>query len=226
MSAIPADIWVLTETHDDLTIGPQHTAVHSAQRPISDYPRRVKPGSRWVSIWSSYPIELVSLADADDERTVSAMVQAPNGPIVVFGTVMPWRGDKGRNATVAVKQQVGNWCELQRRFPASALCVAGDFNADLLPARSMIYPNAEARRALSAGLEECGLLTITAPEATPGPQGRWLIDHIALPKDWELHARVSAVWKEENGKPRLSDHWGTVVQVDLDKPPRKRKLSR
>lgn len=55
-----ADIWVLTETHDELVPpGCEHVA-HSEPRPKNF--SAIRPGSRWVSIWSRFPIiEQVSL---------------------------------------------------------------------------------------------------------------------------------------------------------------------
>lgn len=65
-----ADIWALTETHDSLAPTDQHQPVHSDQRPL--HGRRVRAGSRWVSIWTRYPIiERVMAPNADTERTVA-----------------------------------------------------------------------------------------------------------------------------------------------------------
>lgn len=94
LDANPADIWVLTETHDDLAPSGTFNSVHALQRPF--YGSRVKRGSRWVSIWSRYPVERVRLEGADDERTVAAMIETPQGRLLVYGTVLPWNGDQGR----------------------------------------------------------------------------------------------------------------------------------
>src|SRR5689334_2175963 len=78
-----ADIWVLTETHDDLSLAPKHTPVHSLQRPTG------RAGGRWTSIWSRYPI-VRQIDTTDGERTVSVLVDAPVGLLLIYGTVLPW----------------------------------------------------------------------------------------------------------------------------------------
>lgn len=76
------DLWVLTETHDELAPSAAYEPIHSAQRPTG------RLGGRWASIWTRYPV-LQRLDVVDPRRTVAALVQAPTGPLIVFGTVMP-----------------------------------------------------------------------------------------------------------------------------------------
>src|SRR6266478_739572 len=85
----PADIWILTETHDELSLAPSHEPIHSCQRPTG------RQGGRWVTIWSSFPIR-DRLRVNDKERTVAALIDTPHGEMVVFGTVLPWHSDRGK----------------------------------------------------------------------------------------------------------------------------------
>jgi hypothetical protein len=217
----PADIWILTETRDTLRpLG--RLAVHSRQRPY--YGSSVKHRSRWVSIWSRLPVTARPVArGADRERTTSALIATPLGPLLVYGSVMPWNGDKGRmgsdvNASgwsrffEVVPQQLRECRQLQQRFPKAALCLAGDFNCDM--ERGSYYGSTKATRLLETGLASLRAFCATGPGRVP--RG-WLehlpIDHIALPISWAPHTRVVAAWEGRIGQPRLSDHSGVVVEI-------------
>jgi hypothetical protein len=129
------DIFVLTETHDELDLAPSYVPVHSSQRSTA------RSGGRWVTIWSRWPIR-ERLAVSDPERTAAALIDSPQGPLILYGTVLPWHSDRGQHPVgVAVKnwtefyrvleQQSQEWQELRRRHSAADLCVAGDLNMNL-----------------------------------------------------------------------------------------------
>jgi len=129
-----ADIWVLTETHDDLVPpGCAHVA-HSEPRPKNW--SGIRDGSRWVSIWSRFPIAgIVRLPAADLERTVVARIElSPSETMFVYGTVMPWKGDRGKfdwsEHHRIVPEQCAEWRALRDQCPEATLCVAGDYNTD------------------------------------------------------------------------------------------------
>jgi len=222
MERCPADIWVLTETHDDLTPGPQFRASHSEQRPF--YGNRVRERSRWVSIWTRLPIVTeVRLAHADHERTVVALIQTPLGPLLVYGTVMPWNGDKGRMGSNlsavgwsehhrVIPLQIADWRELRRLMPGTPLCVAGDYNSDMQV--GAYYGTACGITLLQQGLKEVGLFCATDTSCVAGG---WLahppIDHIALPEPWKSRVGLASAWEGRVGSPRLSDHSGMVISI-------------
>lgn len=219
----PADIWILTETHDALAPPTGNLSkAHSRQRPL--YGQRVKGRSRWVSIWTRYPIVArPRLRGADPERTTVAVIHTPIGPVVVYGTVMPWSGDKGRYGLNdeasgwsehhrVLPLQINEWRKLRRRFPGTALCVAGDFNTDM--ASGSYYGTKRGIAILRRGLRKCGLFCATEPKrlrrnALIYPP----IDHIALPVRWATRTRVVSAWEGRVGNPRLSDHSGLVVEI-------------
>lgn len=90
------DIWVLTETSDDLDLGPGYAHVSTGPRPGR------RAGEQWTTIWSRYPIvERVPLADAC--RTVAALVDSPLRALVVYGTVLPWHSDRGPERDAATR---------------------------------------------------------------------------------------------------------------------------
>ena len=86
---VDADVWILTETHDELSLADAgYSPVHADQRPTTGA-REVIEGSRWVSIWSRLPVS-ERIADlADPRRTAAAVIDAADRRVVVYGTVLP-----------------------------------------------------------------------------------------------------------------------------------------
>jgi len=223
MDACPADIWVLTETHDSLSPGPGFQPVHSDQRPY--FGKSVKAGSRWVSIWSRYPIlTRIRLDRADCERTTAALVATPFGLLIVYGTVLPWHSDTGRCGEMpdaprwsvahrVIPMQIEEWRELRRLLPDAQLCVAGDYNMDMLTGAT--YGTKHGISMLHDGLADTGLYCATSSICT---EGGWLerapIDHIALPLEWRDKVCLASAWEGRVGSPRLSDHSGMVMSVN------------
>jgi hypothetical protein len=214
LSANRADIWVLTETHDDLR--PEHCefVAHSEPRPQNW--RGIRPGSRWVSIWSRFPIiKNVSLPTADKERTVAALLDiGQSNKLIVYGTVMPWKGDRGKHDWsehhLIVPAQCAEWRELAQVHSDAALCVAGDFNTDMGTGR--YYGTKRGIAALRAGLIDCRLFCATEmPRVSPGLLQNPPIDHIVLPSAWESSTSVVSAWPSQKGV--LSDHSGLVIEV-------------
>jgi hypothetical protein len=209
-----ADVWVLTETRDDLSPGDEFHPVHSAPRSVAH------PGERWVSIWSSLPfIELVPVHDKS--RTVAALYETSFGPLVVFATVLPWHADTGPNANARnwteqhriVPEQADEWAAIRQRYPTAALCVAGDLNMNL--GGPHYYGTKVGRELLEQGLEDAGLECVTRTEHVP--EGRLQlphIDHVCLSTTWAPGARVVEAWPGTIEGVELSDHSGLVVSVE------------
>jgi hypothetical protein len=55
MSDIAADIWILTETHQQISPGEEFSPVTS-----EDPDRESKPGERWAAIWSRFHLVAIS----------------------------------------------------------------------------------------------------------------------------------------------------------------------
>jgi len=130
-----ADVWVLTETHDDLQLGTPYAAARSAQRPLK------QPGARWVTVWSRLPI-VETLPVVDPLRMVAVRLLAPPGDIVVVGTVLPWHSDRGDALTDPaprnweehhrkIPRQGAQWARFRADYPRADLCVMGDFNTGI-----------------------------------------------------------------------------------------------
>lgn len=215
-----ADLWVLTETHDELDLSPTHEALTSAQRPTG------RPGGRWTTIWTRWPV--VERLHVDDPfRTVAAVLNSPVGPLVAFGTVLPWHSDTGHLRANPMKQwaeqdrvlplQVAEWRRLRQNFPDLPLVVAGDLNMNL--GGKHYYGTARGRQTLRDGLAELGLVCVTETARIPaGALRNPPIDHVLVPDAWEPTSRVVGAWegKTDDGL-RLSDHSGLVVQATLNR---------
>jgi hypothetical protein len=218
----PADLWILTETHDELSLAPSHEPIHSCQRPTG------RQGGRWVTIWSSFPIR-ARLRVVDEERTVAARIDTPHGEMVVFGTVLPWHSDRGKHPIDTkvpnwsehyrvIDEQCAEWAALRRDRPNAALCVAGDLNLNL--GGPHYYGTARGRTAIRAAMDHNNLVCTTEfgqiPEEcrlTNSP-----IDHVLISEGLAGNSRVAEAWegKQPDGT-RLSDHSGLVVELRQSK---------
>lgn len=214
----PADIWVLTETHDALTPGAGFEAVHALQRPLGG--TSVKPGSRWVSIWSRFPVAAATDVQLDNPaRTQAALITTPLGDVIMYGTVVPWNGDKGPGPEPArgwdehhrvLPIQIAEWQALQRAYPRAHLIVAGDLNTDMIGGG--YYGTKRGIAMIEDGMRACALFC-----AAEQPRVERLafppIDHVLIPRAWATKARVVDAFEGRIGKPRLSDHSGLVVEA-------------
>ncbi|MBI1256549.1 MAG: hypothetical protein GC204_03675 [Chloroflexi bacterium] len=221
MTAHPADIWVLTETHDAVVPGPDMVGVHSEQRPFES--DRVRSGSRWASVWSRYPvIERVDCPDAERSRTLAVRLAITDETrLIVYATVLPWASDshfRGAAAKAAeVQRQIGEWRALRQRFPHDTLCIAGDFNADMATGR---VGSKERNGMLAQAFEDLDLCCLSCPGRLPaGLLPMPAVDHIVLSQPLTADAGIVAAWPAD--KTTLSDHSGLLAEL----PPAARRQS-
>jgi hypothetical protein len=221
MRRIDADVWVLTETHRDMSPGPEFQAVASIG---ADRPQKF--GECWTMIWSRLPI-LGREDTSDPTRTACMRLQDPAaGAFIVFGTVLPWLGSRWRGVAAAngqafhaaLRAQEADWRRIRSAYPGDSFCLAGDFNQDLCSRH--FYGSRMGREVLRAVLHETGLVCVTAHPhdpvraATSGVRAN--IDHICLSQPLAKRQRGTAgSWPDpdEIGR-RLTDHFG--VWIDLD----------
>ncbi len=210
-----ADVWVLTETHDDLDLSPSHCALSTVQRPTG------RVGGRWTTIWTRWPV-VESIAVDDPIRTVAAVLRSPVGDVLVYGTVLPWGTDPGPAGTSrgwtemdrVLPLQLAEWRRLLERRSGMPLVVAGDLNMNL--GGPHYYGTTRARRALWAGLADIGLTCASGTERVPaGALRHPHIDHIIVPAEWMAGSRVASAWEGEIDGMKLSDHSGLVVEVTV-----------
>jgi hypothetical protein len=211
MGRIGADVWVLTETHREFSPGPGYLLVASS----ADAPDRdAKRGECWVAIWSKLPAVPIHLT-ADLERVAAAKV---SDSVTVVGTVLPWLSDdrhpeiRGEAAFRArLSEQLADWMKLSN----SRLCVAGDFNQDLLTT-GHYYGSSGGRQALRDALKEAGLQCLTGDGSDPlaAAPGLASIDHICVSGVRSVGLPPSTSWPVVGELDRkLSDHYG--VWADL-----------
>jgi endonuclease/exonuclease/phosphatase family metal-dependent hydrolase len=217
-AAVDADIWFLTETHQDLAPADRYFSIFSG---MSD--RVSKSGERWSAIWSKWPIEILKEHVSDPSRCVAGRIaESPFGDIIVYATVLPWNTDPRAKVSSsyqvfadAVAAQKSDWLKIQGDFPQATLILAGDFNQDL--ASRHYYGSKKKRPLLESALLECNLVALTNgvddPIARESPPMA-CIDHICLSSgsDWVLES--TARWPE-SPKPvaTLSDHFGVSVNL-------------
>jgi hypothetical protein len=215
-----ADVWVLTETHDDFTPGDDYSPISS----LAGRDGLHKPEHRWVTIWSKQPIE--RLATKDELRTAAARITPSSGdPFIVFGTVLPWMGDKwggypsagGVAFREALAVQLADWLRLRREFPKDEFFILGDFNQDLISRPPRYYGSVTNRKALEAALERAGQVPLTGGENDPIRRDSSpcaCIDHICTRRDTKWLPGKTVRWPDcPVPKPGLSDHFGVAVSL-------------
>lgn len=208
-----SDVWVLTETHDDIAPNGCGHSAHSQHD--SNWQ---KPGERLVSIWSRHALQQVQTADP--VFTVAARVNLPglDRPVLVYGTVITYAHDgvpplrAWERHRAAVATQSAEWLHLSQAQDRQYMCVAGDFNMNLDGTRW--YGVRDARETLLKGLEAAGLRCLTTQDlrATQPDIKRASVDHICYSAAPGLGATLTA-WSGGEGPGRMSDHNGLRVEI-------------
>jgi endonuclease/exonuclease/phosphatase family metal-dependent hydrolase len=219
MAEVDADVWVLTETH--LNHRPGGEFIHSAFSPA--HLERRPEHERWTAIWSRWPIEELTDPAAHRRGTVAAIVHAPDGPLIVYGTVIAWANephfDDGSPARMwqvhmaEIERQAADWRRIRELHPELPLVVLGDFNQDR--DGSGWYGTAATRSALGAGLEAADLLCITTADAVAEGwlQRLHLVDHICATPELADRADVTCWEPIDADGQRLSDHPTVAIDV-------------
>jgi endonuclease/exonuclease/phosphatase family metal-dependent hydrolase len=224
---VDADIWILTETHDDISPGTAYSAW--ATKPVPEAPTRHRDGERRTIVWSRWPIK--ERIDEDiSHRTSCVLLETPLGDLVIFGTIIPYHGRgcpphgtlrrwEAHYAAIAV--QGASWQRLRRKFAGCGLCVAGDFNQTREGRFS--YGTKWGRTLLDLALENADLSDTTVPSLVAREEvdgSNWAlangvqpIDHIAISHAWAQRIQAIGAWTGKSANGYLSDHSG--VWIDL-----------
>lgn len=218
MAAVAADVWILTETRVDVAPGPGLHGAHTPPHP----PRRPDEDERWVGVWSCWPLSPTGIAP-DPSGSISLVVERPEGPFVIYGTVLPWANEPGEDGRARkwqvhereVARQGEEWLELRRSFPDLPLIVAGDFNQDR--DGSGWYGTPKVRSALTRALDDARLVCVTTEDVVTSGRlaDQHLVDHVAVCGSLLASHDVSmSCWpRTDDDGVRLSDH--PTVVVDL-----------
>lgn len=214
MVQVNADIWILTETDDRVSLADPYACLAS-----TDVRQGGVASERWVTIWSRFPGRRERTSDPD--YAACAIIDVGGvGSLAVYGTVLPWRGSSWREFKsaggaafrAAISAQAADW----RQLAASGhkLCVAGDFNQDL--SDTHYYWSANTRHELRATLSRCGVTAMTAGDRDPVRQltsGKAAcIDHICLSSSLAGSVTDAMAIAPVYADRRLSDHPCIVVE--------------
>lgn len=212
LNAQRADLWVLTETRDLVCPAVHQNAVHSPQRPRDDV-RKWTQDSRWVSIWSRWPLEQIP-TEADPTRVVCARVSPSEmQPFLIYGTVLPWNGDRlyrKQDKRRAIERQVEEWRSLIKEHRDCFLIVIGDYNQGMSQQKSL--PSETLQGAIELGLQELNMTCLTSPQRVGHLWPHQMIDHISVPNEIAAEFCFETAWLAD---PKLSDHGGIVVSLRL-----------
>ena len=223
MAEHPADVWVLTETRDALKPRGTHYRLSSPRRNHEEAPKYIKQDSRWVSVWSRYPLRRLLCFRPAGYRTVVALIDLsqirPGMKLIVYGTVLPEKNEIEHAKAIAA--QSADWRRLLAKYPKAVICIAGDYNTDM--GRSADYglryfygPKGSTQQLLKS-MRKLNLRCITAggiprrlrPKHPP-------IDHTALSDPHHRRAQVVSVWAGSSGiGHEVQDRIGLVVEVPL-----------
>lgn len=219
MRAVDADIWVLTESHNRVAPGEGHQLIARSGRADA-----TDGDESWVALWSR--IGGTPVITTDRDRTAAAEITlGPVRSLVVFGTVLPWLGSPWGNVAAAngaafsasLAVQVADWKRLRAAQPSRELCIAGDFNQDLLTT-GHYYGSKAGRAAVRSALHSSSM---SCPTSDPSDAvhhhtaGRAAgIDHICISAGLSTVNDAAHVWPAPEARgATLSDHFGVCITV-------------
>lgn len=217
MAEVRADVWVLTEAHPDVAPGPEYDRV-ACSAPAPDR----EAGGCWVVLWIRRGLTAHALTPpGDPERAAAMLVERAEGrPLLVAGSVLPWRSDQrhpdlrgGKAFAHALCAQAAGWAELRQQYPQAELAVLGDLNQEL-DAPGPVGTRV-GQDALADVLEKSGLRCVTGGADDPLRTRGWpaSIDHVLLSAGLQPIG-APHVWPDVCPPPRgLSDHHGVSVVV-------------
>jgi endonuclease/exonuclease/phosphatase family metal-dependent hydrolase len=207
---IDAEIWVLTETRNELSPGRMYSCVALSTAAVDR-----SAGESWTAIWVRGPIQAVQLSSANGQRTACARLTLSSGqPLLVYGSVLPWSGEEVFQA--ALREQSTEWCEMREREPATPFVLLGDLNQDLLPHRHYFGSNA-GKAALRAAFAASRLTCLTGGTRDPLAQGSEQlasVNHICVGSAYGTAGSV-ITWPPigQLRKSLLTDHYGVAADV-------------
>ena len=218
MKEISADIWILTETHKEITL----PSFYSVSCKIID--DELNPKECWSAILSRYPIESLNSFVSDKKRCVACKLEHPEyGIIIIYGLVLPWIGSEwngvpsrdGQAFASALSLYQSDWKELRHTYPSALHIVAGDFNQSLTAWH--YYGSMRNRERLEVALKKNHLYATTSGDNDPiardsAPQA--CIDHICI-SNTAIGRVVSTKRWPNTAIPdkSFSDHFGVVITL-------------
>lgn len=231
ISSVSPHLLVITEASHNIDLSPQYGCIQSKEF------ERYK-GSPWITIWTRWKI-LEQVTTFNAYRTACCLVESPIGPVLVYGTIIPYQMagvngnrylEKGKRAWQMhmedILLQSRDWSIITRNYPDVPLIVAGDFN-QTRDGKGRGYGTSEGRKVLTRELLKNNLQCVTEVDfaatghLTQHPitgKIRRNIDHICIARD--LCSRYDmevGAWDNFTSDGKLmSDHNGVYVDMSLN----------
>jgi endonuclease/exonuclease/phosphatase family metal-dependent hydrolase len=220
INAIDADIWVLSETCDRVDLS------RVGYKSATPYLRN-RYNNFWTTVWVRDPFSIgTSIVSHDGETVTCVELETPRGALIVYGTILTWRDDRGATGKSAawaehhnaIEAHGNDWARLRTLHSGKPLIVAGDFNQTRDASRK--YCSTDSIERLTEQLERNHLVCITEEDfgkagklAIDPRKGyyRHNIDHICLTAP--LQSSNIGAWDHFSGKHYLSDHNGVLADV-------------
>jgi hypothetical protein len=163
-------------------------------------------------VWPSYTI-----SSRDTSPAVCAIVDAPGKPLLVYGTIITYFGDRGPSGQskyndeqrVSIAAHQHDWQRIRSLHPDLPMIAAGDFDATC---DERNFPTIKTCSMLRDALQSSNLTCATS--------GHW-IDHICVSPEMQEGMTVADSWQQQytdergNGPKSVSDHHGEHVIVRL-----------
>ena len=217
MQKVNADVWVLTETWTDFSLGPDLPGfLRVAQsKPALD----LTPERRWVAIWVKTALKgTPERPEVQSDRMAwTRLTQPGQRDILVVGTVLPWPNDPqwpgAKGFCKALDAQAREWERLRGKPETCALVVAGDFNQSFPYQR--YYGSKDGATGLKDALDGLGLDCLTRGDDALTHRPR--IDHICVSRNSLPSPVVLSVgtWTVPPIEGKLiTDHAGVFADLD------------
>lgn len=224
---IKADVWVFTEAPQKFDLEDKGYGCIATSESASDLPE----AKRWVKVFVKLPVvnKFSQGETKDTQRTVCAQGELQGAlEVIIYGTVLPWLGDKRKKQetenkdvfSTALEEQSQEWSKLNTHYSDALLIVAGDFNQDLLE-EGHFYGSSDRREALKKALDQAKLQCFTGGRSDPiasNAPGNANIDHICVraPKNRTVQSVSTSAWTLVHNGSRISDHFGLYLDIILD----------
>jgi len=188
-----ADIIVLTETNDAMTLGNEYEMFSTPV--LKSIAFGVKANR--TTVYSKYK-NLASIPVNDSDTCICNEFNTSYGNLVVYGTIIGNLGGKGDQFKTSFAEQIQEYKVILKN---KALCIAGDLNINFT---GYPYPSKEAIKTMQDFCLQNDLVNLTV-----GIEN--CVDHIILSKEViKNHHITIQSWNHDR---KLSDHIGVMVEV-------------
>lgn len=196
--AYNAEIYVLTETHENMSLGEDYKilsskSLYSGHDGMKDY----KTGECRTQIFSKYNI-LEQKQTFDEYNTLHLIVETPQGNLTIYGGIIGIDGGTTKNFKRDLEGVLKDWSALNKE---DNICLAGDFNTIL---QGHKWPSKVAVDSLNTAFKKLNMTNLTMGIPLS-------VDHIVLSNG--LLDKKPIRIETWNADKKLSDHIGISVEV-------------